>query len=378
MSLYRRGEIWWYKFWFAGRLIRESAKTTAKTLAREAEKKRRRELEEGYNGITAHERSKRVQTFEEAAEAYLKDYAVRRRQSSHRYMKQRIAHLRRYFGNAMLIEIGEEAISEYQTARLREGAAASSINNEVMVLLQIMGEIGDSVRLRLRRRKKLRLKQAESCGRALNDEEIASLLEAARVPTEPANGKVDLKATRSRLIYPAIMIAINTAMRESEIRTMRWGQVDFLKRIITVGQSKTAAGAGRTIPINGELFSVLAEHKAWYEREVAPVAPDLFLFPFGADRAYQPDRPITTFKRSWTNVRKKAGIKVRLHDLRHTAITRLAESGAGDETIMAIAGHVSRAMLSRYAHIRTEAKRRALEAIAVASSKQDSTCARAS
>jgi integrase len=55
---------------------------------------------------------------------------------------------------------------------------------------------------------------------------------------------------------------------------------------------------------------------------------------------------------------------VRIHDLRHTFITKLAESGAGDEVIMAIAGHVSRAMLSRYAHIRTEAKRRALEAIA--------------
>ncbi|MGH9338518.1 MAG: hypothetical protein ACRD1R_02755 [Acidobacteriota bacterium] len=42
--------------------------------------------------------------------------------------------------------------------------------------------------------------------------------------------------------------------------------------------------------------------------------------------------------------------------LRPTLITKLAESGAGDETIMAIAGHASRAMLSRYAHIRTEAK----------------------
>jgi hypothetical protein len=42
-------------------------------------------------------------------------------------------------------------------------------------------------------------------------------------------------------------------------------------------------------------------------------------------------------------------------------ITELAESGAGDETIMAIAGHVSRQMLTRYSHIRTEAKRSALE-----------------
>ena len=52
-----------------------------------------------------------------------------------------------------------------------------------------------------------------------------------------------------------------------------------------------------------------------------------------------------------------------LSRLRHTAITNLCESGASEEAIMAIAGHVSREMLSRYAHIRTEAKCRALEAI---------------
>ena len=50
---------------------------------------------------------------------------------------------------------------------------------------------------------------------------------------------------------------------------------------------------------------------------------------------------------------------------RHTLVTELAESGAGDEVIMSIAGHVSRAMLSRHSHVRMEAKRRALDEIAV-------------
>ena len=54
----------------------------------------------------------------------------------------------------------------------------------------------------------------------------------------------------------------------------------------------------------------------------------------------------------------------RWHDNRHTLVTELAESGAGDEVIMSIAGHVSRAMLSRYSHVRMEAKRRALNEIA--------------
>ena len=52
------------------------------------------------------------------------------------------------------------------------------------------------------------------------------------------------------------------------------------------------------------------------------------------------------------------------HDNRHTLVTEISESGAGDEVIMSIAGHVSRAMLSRYSHVRMEAKRRALDEIA--------------
>lgn len=54
----------------------------------------------------------------------------------------------------------------------------------------------------------------------------------------------------------------------------------------------------------------------------------------------------------------------RWHDNRHTLITELAEVGARDQTIMEIAGHVSRQVLSRYSHIRMEAKRDALEALA--------------
>ena len=59
------------------------------------------------------------------------------------------------------------------------------------------------------------------------------------------------------------------------------------------------------------------------------------------------------------------------HANRHTLVTELSESGAGDEVIMSIAGHVSRAMLSRYSHVRMEAKRRALDEIAARQNTAD-------
>jgi integrase len=51
----------------------------------------------------------------------------------------------------------------------------------------------------------------------------------------------------------------------------------------------------------------------------------------------------------------------RFHDLRHQVITELAEAGAPDATLMALAGHMSRRMLEHYSHVRTAAKRSAVE-----------------
>ena len=65
-----KSKIYWYDFVFAGKRIRESAKTPLKTLARMAEKNRRRELEEGFNGIK-DERDEGIRTVKELAEAYL-------------------------------------------------------------------------------------------------------------------------------------------------------------------------------------------------------------------------------------------------------------------------------------------------------------------
>ena len=47
-----------------------------------------------------------------------------------------------------------------------------------------------------------------------------------------------------------------------------------------------------------------------------------------------------------------------------TAKAELCESGASEQTIKAIAGHVSQRMLDHYSHIRLEAKRRVLDAMA--------------
>jgi len=141
------------------------------------------------------------------------------------------------------------------------------------------------------------------------------------------------------------------------------GTVDFEEQFPTVGRSKTEAGEGRTIPLNSILLPALLNHSRWCTRRFGMMRPEWYLFPFGKSKHLDPTRPMTTLKTVWGNIKETAGIKGRWHDTRHTLVTELAESGAGDQTTMDIAGHVSRQMLARYSNIRMEAKRKALEAI---------------
>jgi len=130
-----------------------------------------------------------------------------------------------------------------------------------------------------------------------------------------------------------------------------------------VGRSKTQAGDGRTIPLNPDLLRAIEAHAEWYKLRFGKIESEWYLFPFGQANHLDPTRPITTLNTGWINARDRAGVKGRLHDSRHTLITELAESGASDQTIMEIAGHVSRQMLRHYSHIRMKAKREALEAV---------------
>jgi len=88
------------------------------------------------------------------------------------------------------------------------------------------------------------LRAREDAGRAISRDEEDALLEACR-------------ASRSRSLYPAVLIALNTCMRYSELRLLRWGQVDLNSCTLTAGHSKTESGAGRLLPLNDRAVTIL-------------------------------------------------------------------------------------------------------------------------
>jgi integrase len=347
----KQSRHWWYEFVFAGKRIRESTESTRKTIAMDAEKNRRLELERSFNAVEDR-RHGRIRSLAEVADQFLADYRVRKPRST-TFAEYALGHVKRLLGKTMVVDVSHETVKTYQTDRLKEKASPKSINEEVGFMLRVLGEQGDLLRAKLRRTRTLKLSGQMGVARAFTVEEKAALLAAA-------------KTRRSPTIYPALMLAIHAGMRDGETRGPQWGRVDLQRAIVTVGASKTEAGEGRTIPLNADVLAALVEHSKWFLGKFGSTDPELFVFPFGAPQPTDATKPTTSFKTVWAALKKEAGITGRWHDSRHTFITDLAESGeASDETIRDIAGHVSKQMLKHYSHIRMEAKRRAVDSLTV-------------
>jgi len=161
-------------------------------------------------------------------------------------------------------------------------------------------------------------------------------------------------------------------MRETEIRTLRWQQVNFGARVMTVGHSKTAAGTGRAIPLNDRLTLAL---RAWANRFSDPAATH-YVFPaeqYGRPGEktpgtydVDPTKPIGSWKTGWKNARKEADVKCRFHDLRHSAVTRLLEAGVSFPIVASLLGwspSTTTKMAKRYGHIGSAAHREAVASL---------------
>jgi integrase len=134
--------------------------------------------------------------------------------------------------------------------RLQEGVSGRTINMELGELSRAMGQPWSVLWPKVRK-----LEERKDVGKALSVEEENRLLQAILDQTSP---------NRSQLLGTFIRVALLTGMRSGEITGLTWGQVDFERRVVTVGRAKTSSGTSRQIPMNAELFGVLSLHAQWF------------------------------------------------------------------------------------------------------------------
>jgi integrase len=242
MSLYRRNEsrIWWYKFEFRGTVIRESSGRTNKESARNAELTRKHDLRTGRVRITEQVR---VPIFSVAAEQWLKSRKPDWSPKMHVIETTNIRHLSPQFGRRLLTDISADDVGAYRADRLEAGAAPKTVTLELASLRALLRH-NDLDEVWSRIKKKIRFDKGEKLGRCISIDEETQLLSECR-------------NSRSRSLYVAVVIALEACLRYSEIRLLRWQQIDMARRSITVGKSKTDAGEGRAIPMSRFLYETL-------------------------------------------------------------------------------------------------------------------------
>ena len=271
--------------------------------------------------------------------------------------------LRAYFKDQPLKSITVKRITDYRTWRAAQSVGPATLNAELGILRRMLkraklwARVADDIRP---------LKEPSTIGRALTEEDKQRLLKTAVMRPEWETA------------YLAAILCLNTTARGCELKGLQWSDIDLFQRTITIRKTKTAAGE-RMIPLTSVAASALARLRTRAE-SFGPVDQSHYVFAafvpkftFNGKRVvdysvtgFDPTRHLKSWRTAWRTLTKKAGLPgFRFHDLRHCAITQLAENGTSDSTIMAIAGHVSRRMLERYSHVRMEAKRTAMETLAV-------------
>lgn len=166
--------------------------------------------------------------------------------------------------------------------------------------------------------------------RFLDDAERVRLLEACKASSNP-------------FLYPVVILALATGMRQAEIMNLRWSEVDFERNKITLYETKN--GEIRVAPLTGHAHSVL---KGLHKKRSSETE---LVFP-----GNNPNKPID-LRFPWEQVIKKAEIKdFRFHDLRHCCASYLLMNKVPLPVIAEILGHKTYQMVKRYAHLSEDHK----------------------
>lgn len=283
----------------------------------------------------AHAEAKR-HTVAETIDRYEREVLPRKRPSTQESQRYLLRWWKQRLGPVTLAEVNTPLVVEKRSELLAEpkrqgGQRSNAIANRYLALLSHVLAIAEREWQWIDSnpcRRISKLPESRGRDRWLDDDERDALLEACKSSAEPA-------------LYPIVVLALSTGMRKGEISGLKWSDVDFERRRIILKQTKN--GRTRSVPLVGHARDVLRE---WGRTRRID---NLLVFPGRPvpDGARQLD-----FRHSWVKAVKAAELAdFRFHDLRHSAASYLAMTGASQRDIMEICGHLTPTMAARYSHL---------------------------
>lgn len=351
MAIFKRGKWYWMHAVVNGHRYREPLGTTDSRKAPSLERERISQLKDKAPDPTKKSKSLGSMSIADGIEVYIAERSAQVSARMVDYWRDQSKPLSnsKALGDCKLAKITSAMIGAYQSERLAQGRAPKTINGEISVLRQLLKHA--RIWYRFQEDYKPIPNTKPPAGRALTTEEAARLFEVAK--------------TRSdwTYAYVAATLSFYCGMRACEIRGVRWKDIDWNNRLLSIKRSKTPAG-WRTPSLNATCYDAL---RLLFDEAALLGAAEAehYVFPWhGREQKIDPTRPMTSWRTAWRSMRAKAGLPdIRFHDGRHTAITTLAEKGLPDWVIQAQVGHVDPQMMKTYSHIRRKALNEAAEAL---------------
>jgi integrase len=336
-GIYQRNKSWYWESWIDGQRFRRLiGRNISRKVAREIAGKLRSEIVAGNYGF-----GKKVKhiTFDEARIKFEAWAIANKKPQSVRSYKEALRRLADSFSGKTLNEISSFLIEGHRQRRIKAGVRVR-VNRELAVLKNLYNRCREwglfegenpvtSVKLTKEPKQRLRF---------LKPEEEERLLAKCEEP-----------------VRTMVLIGIYCGVRlKSEGLTLRWQDIDFRLKTLTVQAAYSKNSKPRTIPMNSlvlEALSRLPKKSEW-----------VFTKPNG--------KPYTAV-RGFDKARKAAGLidlipgtekfAVTVHTLRHTFATRLIENGVDLRTVQELGGWSNLKMLERYGHVSEDRKKEAVE-----------------
>ena len=349
MSIFKRGNVYWYHFLFNGEHIQKSTKQGNPRTARQIEAAYRTALAKSEVGITER---KKIPAFKAAMADFL-SWSKQEHQmapsTAERYRYSSFA-LLRFFGDKPLDKITPEDVERYKTSRAAEYKTVrgkdkkriqtkqrlrpATVNRELACLRAMFNHAikGDVP---------LKNPISKTAAKALREDN-----EQTRVLLYDEQRKYLAKATPT--LFDVTTLMLETGMRPEEVYRIQPENVYLTENYLFNPHGKTKA-AKRRIKLTAAAKSILARRL---------VNCGVFLFPCEANAT----RPLPGIQSAHARALRESKVaRFRPYDCRHTWATRAVEAGIDLVTLAAMLGHSKINMVLRYAHPSQEHQTRAME-----------------
>ena len=284
--------------------VGEVTKTVAQRRLEEVKRKIRM-------GIYDYEENATLESLEDNFIKYVKDTKNLR---TWKKRKEQLKTLKTFFQDKTLNRITPGDIDDYKSFRL-ENVKPATVNRELSTLRHIINYA--------KRHKKFYGDNPVSISGLMTEDNLRDRVLSFEEEEE-------LFIYSAPHLKPILITALNTGMRKGEILSLQWSEVDFDNNLFIINALNNKSKKTKRIPINSYLRKMLLELK----------------LKNGMNNDYvflgNNEKPMRDIKTAFNNACRRANIKgLKFHDLRHTAGTRMLESGVNIVAISDILGHSS-------------------------------------